>query len=64
MKQKPSYEDVTYEMAVPAKKIEIIKWLISGGRYGKLFVNRRVDFRRWSAMDDINCRCVVNPKLN
>lgn len=53
-------ETVTYEMAEPATRIEVIKWLISGGRFGRLYVSKSRKFIRYSAPPTgINCRCTV-----
>ena len=58
--------EVIYDMAEPAKKWDIVKWLLTGGRYGKLYIKVPTRFNKyWAEMDKrtINCRCVVNPSL-
>lgn len=58
MKRKLKYEEVVYEMAVPASRIEIVVWLITFGKFGRLFVRESKHFRKWMPGEDINCRCV------
>lgn len=58
-KMKLKYEDVVYEMAAPARKLEILLWLLTGGRKGKLFIRETKDFRKWMAPPShTNCRCL------
>jgi len=54
------FEDVVYEMAVPAKKLDIIIWLLTGGKKGKLFVRESKTFKKWYP-DHVNCRCTSAP---
>ena len=53
-------EEVTYDMAEPAARGQIILWLISFGKKGKLFVRKRTKYRAYLADLDtrtVNCRC-------
>ncbi len=47
--------------AVPAKRLDIIKWLITGGKYGKLFVPKIEPMTKYHADLDVNCRCSFKP---
>lgn len=59
--------EVVYDMAEPAKKMDIIKWLLTGGRYGKLFIKVPRRFNKyWAELDNrctpplhINCRSTI-----
>ena len=57
--------EVTYEMAAPASRLDVIKYALSNGRYGKLFVSKTTRFSKFWADQDprasINCRCLVAP---
>lgn len=53
-------EKVVYDMAEPASKIQIIIWLITFGRKGRVFVSKPKRYTKfYSHPDDrmINCRC-------
>jgi len=56
-------EQVTYAMAEPAPKMQVLIWLITFGKMGKLFVRKNRDFNRWHPEMDprMNCRCVTRP---
>ena len=54
--------EIAYNIAVPAPKMDIFKYIITGGRYGKLFVGSRVRKNKYWANHDprtmsVNCRC-------
>lgn len=53
-------EKVVYDMAEPASKIQIIIWLITFGRKGRVFVSKSERYTRVYSQPDgrmINCRC-------
>jgi hypothetical protein len=54
-------ERVVYDMAEPAKRIDVLLLLVTLGKKGKLFVRKKREFDKWSSMDAVNCRCVVSP---
>ena len=61
--------EIAYNIAVPAPKLEIFKYIITGGRYGKLFVKNRVEAKKyWAERDprtmNANCRCSTTPIKN
>lgn len=56
--RKVNIENVTYEMARPATRLQIIVWLLTNGRKGKLFVKKQESFRRYT-IGHINCRCTT-----
>ena len=58
--------EIAYNIAVPASKLEIFKYIITAGRRGKLFVGSRVKAKAYQADQDIrtsvfNCRCSYAP---
>ena len=58
--------EIAYNIAVPAPKLEIFKYILTGGRYGKLFVKNRVEAKKYWAEQDprtisANCRCSTTP---
>ena len=59
--------EVEYSIAVSAPKFDILKYILTGGRYGRLFVSKMGKANKyWSELDprtSINCRCsIVLPK--
>lgn len=54
-----TFEDVKYDMAVPAKRLDVFLWLMTGGKKGKLFVRKTKDFKKWTPPKSFNCRCVA-----
>lgn len=55
--EKIKTEIVAFDVAVPAKKLDIIAWLISGGRFGKLFVREKLEVKKFFPPKSFNCRC-------
>jgi hypothetical protein len=60
--------EIAYNIAVPAPKMDIFKYILTGGKFGKLFVSKEVKANKyWSEYDprtmSVNCRCsMVLPK--
>ena len=55
-------EEVTYEMAEPAKKLQVLLWLVSLGKKGKLFVPKKRKYNKFFADVDartVNCRSSI-----
>ena len=55
---------IAYNIAVPAPKIDIFKYILTGGKFGKLFVSKEVRKNKyWSKQDHrtagVNCRCSI-----
>ena len=58
--------EVTYAMAEPAKRLDVLLWLITGGNKGKLFVSVDRQYNKFHAAQDgrtYNCRSIVSPVL-
>jgi hypothetical protein len=58
--------EIAYNIAVPASKLDIFKYIITAGKYGKLFVGSRVEAKKYWADQDhrtstVNCRCTLSP---
>ena len=58
--------EIAYNIAVPAPKLDISKYILTGGKFGRLFVSKEVKANKyWSGHDlrtmSVNCRCVVAP---
>lgn len=53
--------EVSYSIAVPARKRDVALWLLTGGKFGKLFVRDTIKAKKFHAELDnrthINCRC-------
>lgn len=60
MKSRVKIEKVTYEMAENAPLGQVLLWVVTGGRFGRLFQRKNQDFNKYSA-DTVNCRCVTRP---
>jgi hypothetical protein len=58
--RKINFEEVTYEMARPATKLQILIWLLTNGRKGKLFIKKSESFRLYT-IGHVNCRCATSP---
>ena len=61
--------EVSYSIAAPARKRDITLWLLTGGKFGKLFVRQDIKTKKYHAELDnrmhINCRCssgIINIK--
>lgn len=55
--------EVIYNMAEPASKLDIIKYLFTNGRYGKVFIKKPTAFNEYSANPPyhLNCRSTHTP---
>ena len=57
--------DINITFAIPAKKWDIVKWLLTGGKFGKVIVPNTVKMQKYHATPDprtsVNCRCVISP---
>lgn len=58
---KPISRQVFHNVAVPARKRDVLLWLVSAGKYGRLFVAGKTEFTRWESPTHINYRCVQTP---
>ena len=60
--------EISYHIAVPAPKLDIFKYIITGGRLGKLFVSKEVKANRYWAEQDPrtswNCKCFIDLPKN
>lgn len=45
-----------YDKVIPASRIDVFKWLITGGRFGRLYFVKRVTVTTMPP-DHVNCRC-------
>lgn len=53
-------ETVVFDKAVPAPKLQILLWLVTCGRRGRLFEREKTEAIKYSSpTDGINCRCVT-----
>lgn len=60
-------EQVTYEMAEPASKLDVLIWLITWGSRGRLFVSKTKNYNKFYSEPDprtVNCRCVTSPVVS
>jgi hypothetical protein len=60
--------EISYNIAVPAPKMDIFKYIISAGKYGRLFIGSSIDKNKYSAEQDqrtnfINCKCNLKPTI-
>jgi hypothetical protein len=58
--------EIAYNIAVPAPKMDIFKYILTGGKFGKLFVSEEVKAKKYWADQDprtssVNCRCTLAP---
>lgn len=51
-------ETVVFDKAVPAPKLQVLIWLVTGGRRGRLFERKKTEATKYSSPPTgINCRC-------
>ncbi len=56
------YEDIPVRVIMPASRLQVFLWLVTGGRKGKCFVEKNETSRRWNTPPQtMNCRCVIVP---
>jgi hypothetical protein len=58
--------EIAYNIAVPASKFDIFKYILTGGKFGRLFVSKEVKANKyWPEQNlktiGINCRCALVP---
>lgn len=58
--------EIAYNIAVPASKFDIFKYILTGGKFGRLFVSKEVKANKyWADLDprtsSVNCRCKLTP---
>ena len=57
-------QEISFDMAAPAGRLDIIKYLLSNGRYGKLFVSKARAYKRFpTPPQHINCRGVTRTMI-
>lgn len=58
-------ETVHFDKAVPAPKMQVLLWLVTGGRRGRLFEREKTEAIKYSSQPDVfNCRCVTVPIID
>lgn len=58
-------ETVVFDKAVPAPKLQILLWLVTCGRRGRLFEREKTEAIKYSSQPvEPNCRCVMAPIID
>ena len=58
-------ETVHFDKAVPAPKMQVLLWLVTGGRRGRLFEREKTEAIKYSSPPvGINCRCTMVPIID
>ena len=53
-------DQVLISMAEPAPKWQVVLYLLTGGRKGRLFQEKVVSMKLYAAPEHINCRCTIS----
>lgn len=65
MLHKIKTETVVFDKAVPAPRLQVLLWLITCGKKGRLFEREKTEAIKYSSIPvGFNCRCVTVPIID
>ena len=63
MLHKIKAEVVVFDKAVPAPRIQVFFWLVTGGKRGRLFERKNTEAITYTPPTGFNCRCASTPVI-
>ena len=53
-------EIINIDKAIPASRQEVLLWLLTGGKKGRLFTAKKTQMSKWYPIHtDLRCRCAT-----